>query len=245
MASRQVLDAAAVLPEVTTLLRNRPPEGERYGFLGKTGGGKTHAMRHLVNYIVQQRLVDLAYIDDSKNVTCRYDGQIRVDFDAMASNPPTLVKDGGYPAIVLRGDQLAIPPKKIDGERLATAGWNMARAKLRVLLVWDEAMRMCSGGRTFNTPNGECERAFVEGRDPKISIAWSTTRQQDLAGAILSETDTYFLFRLDGRETAHLWKLGKLPREVLPVIETQLGRGDFVVVRHGEWLHQAIYRFRS
>lgn len=245
MAKGQILDAATILPEVTAHLRNRPPEGERFGFLGKTGNGKTHAMVRLVNYIIQQRLVDLAYIDDSKNVVCRYDGQIRVDFDALASNPPTLVKDGGYPAIVFRGDQLAIPPKRIDAERLATACWNLARAKLRVLAVWDEAMRMCGGGRSFLTPNGECERAFVEGRDPKISIAWSTTRQQDLAGAILSETDTFFLFRLDGRETQHLWKLGKVPREVLPIIETQLERGDFVIVRHGEWLKRSIFRFRS
>jgi DNA helicase HerA-like ATPase len=240
---RVTAPAAASLPSLSpaatmavALEPLRRSQGVRLGVIGRTGSGKTYALRKAVRAALAG--LDLAYVLTDEPLTWG-DCQIRRDLRDCRDNPLVPASAGGSSLICFEGD--VFQRREESPEALAADAWRRCAPpyRFRVAVVVDELRSAAIGGR-WNEPGGDLQRAFSQGRKVGLSVFWGTQVPQEVPREAFSQSELW-LFELSGRETRYLLGL-RLIDEALAEVLPRLGPRRFVVLRSGDW-DGAVYQF--
>ena len=160
--------------EITEPLRRG--RGIRVLFLGKTGSGKSTAARALIDYIVDEQLVELVFIHDIKEPEPQYEGQVIAESSDVVGQGATVAPaDGKTPAVfVLRRSSREHKPST---ETAARDVLDSGYAKISALLLVDEGKRILSPERRVFLSTAIAE-LYSEGRALHASLIVCDTQPE-------------------------------------------------------------------
>lgn len=225
-------------------------EAPQIGVLGDTGCGKTTLTLQLVAAYLKRSPGSVLIVDD-KELTTKYQGQLRRDRDDIRRNPIDWQQGR---VTVLRGE-----PRKgerVELEEVAEMAWARAQNSRKTLVVYDE---LIAGREETLCKNSQWRkgvtwlpRSFTMGRSPGIANIWGAQSPSDVPNEPFNQSSVIFTFRLAGTGLARLNERDYLeggaddvvPR--LPGPPCPLGeRGYFVALFRGRPWNGKIYRVQG
>jgi len=221
---------AAIVSEV------RRGQGVRVGVVGRTGSGKSYALRALTTALLPA--LDLALVRSDEPSEWK-NAQVRTDLRDCRDRPLVGQSAGGSRLIVLAGDPFQRRGESPDA--IAAEAWRRAAPpwRFRAAVIVDELRDAADNGR-WRVPDGDLPRALSQGRKVGLSVCWGTQSPQEVPREALGQSDLW-LFQLSGREVEHLYRLRVIDadaRAALPLLPLR----SFISVSGGAW-DRAVYRF--
>lgn len=219
-------------------------EGARFGVVGDSGTGKTHASRCLIEYYTR-RAPGIVLVCDGKPGRSTFRGQQYAHPDELRARPP----QPDPRVLVFRGDPWRRSPQ--NPEDVAAFSWELARLRVPSFLWVDELTDCAENGRwSAGERDSRVRETFAKGRSVGISVGWGSQSPQDAPRAAFEQSSVIVCFRLAGRGLAILedrdYLLGgvrdvipELPGDDVPPAE----RGVFVLLRRGRPWDGRFYRF--
>lgn len=214
--------------------------GVRIGAVGRTGSGKSFALREVVRLAAPA--IDAVFVVDDGEDAADWNGgdcQLRADLADCRERPLVAGRDGGSRVVVLEGNVFA--RRSQDAEPLATQAWGLAARGFKVALVWDEFKKALGGPQRWADPRGDVPRTFSDGRKPGISAFWGTQFPQEPPREAFGQSDL-LLFALDAREVEYLRQRRVVDDRQAEAI-VRLQNGEFVARLLGAPWNGTVYRF--
>lgn len=223
-------------------------EGQRFGFLGDTGTGKSHLARELA-YEYPRRSPGVALVVDDKNPQPQFKGVYRVDRADLAGNPIDEKRDGRV--IVFRGHPLVVGGG-VDLESIAELQIALAKRGRPTLGLYDELAAAANGGQWAAGDASNLAWCFERGRASGVSVAWGTQETESVPRQAFNQSEVIYAFRMMGNPVRLLKKRGYLEGGAEKVLPRLAGpplpppqRGTFLVLRRGQPWDRQIYKLDS
>ncbi len=222
---RETRPAKGAWERICEPLRQR--KGIRVLFYGITGKGKTHGIADLLDFILDQRLLELVIIHDVKLPEIQYRGEVIYEATTL------LTPEGApeeFPAVrILRKRNLDHMPSVETAARVTLeSGYN----DISTGLVVDEFQRALTDGGKFESPS--VKRIFCEGLGMHASIIASKQLPQ-YTPTEASGQSTVVYFGLNGEGANFLADEKKITQDMRDVIRGLTVTQFVYVPQEGDW----------